>query len=190
MSTAPQLPKRSGLARNFIAASLAAAGITAAHIMLADRTEQLPPKIHHDIPDEVLCKVPHARTDDFPTAISSDKPIIRLCELSPGNYRLLYWGNPVRKSYTYTIRRLSNNESVLCSRNGERIEKATLPVLIPAREDKKLPRQPIVEIGTVRGEPGVMYAVKITVHDGTNGIPLCSEVYLIEGTPPAPSARD
>lgn len=181
MSTAPQHPERSRIGRSLIAACIAAAGVVTAHVVLANKTKQEPPKIRHDIPDEVLCKVPHGRTDDFPAAISSDKPIIRLRELSPGNYQMLYWGNPVRKSYVYTIRRLSDNQSVLRSRDGDTIEKAKLPVLLPAREDKKLPRQPIVEIGTVKGEPGVSYAVRITVHDGTTGAPLCSEFYIIEG---------
>ena len=184
MSPKPQLSKHSRLKRGLIAACFASAVMVAVHIMLATGMKQEPSKIHHDIPVEVLCKVPHGRTDEFPAAISSDKPIIRLMELSPGNYRMLYWGNPVRKSYFYTIRRLSNNASVLTNQHGDTIEKAQLPVLIPAREDKKLPRQPIVEIGTVSGEPGISYAVKITVHDGTTGIPLCSEYYIIEGEQP------
>ena len=184
MGNPNQLSFRSWSLRSLAAAGVAAVIVITALLIVSPGIEQAPPKVAHDIPDEVLCKVPHARGDDFPAAIESDTPIIRLLELSPGHYQLLYWGNPIRKSYFYTIKRLSNGESVLRKRTGETIEKAHLPVMLPAREDKKLPRQPLVEIGRVSGEPGVSYAVKITVHDGTTGTPLYAEYYVIEGEPP------
>lgn len=181
MSLHNRLPFRTWFRRSLIALSAAAALVLTLIFSISPGIEQAPPKVQHDIPDEVLCKVPHARGDEFPAAVESDTPIIRLLELSPGNYQLLYWGNPVRKSYVYTITRLSDQKSVLRKRTGETVEKAHLPVIHPAREDKKLPRQPIVEIGKISGEPGVSYAVRITVHDGTTGTPLYSEYYIIEG---------
>lgn len=51
----------------------------------------------------------------------------------------------------------------------------------PKRTDGKLPLQPAVKLHRIQGKHGRYYAVKFTVHDAQTGVPLCSDVYLING---------
>ena len=142
-----------------------------------ERTPQL--LISCDIPAEVLCRVAATPDEVIPEAVTSDKPLLRLREYAPGQYELLYWGNPVRPHYTFSITKISSRKSVLYSTDGKPEQQRNLPVTHPRRKDGKLPLQPVTKLHGLEADEGLYYAAKVSVHDGTTGKILCSEVYII-----------
>ena len=142
-----------------------------------ERAQALP--ISYDIPAEVLCRVAATPGEAIPEAVTSDKPLLRLREYAPGQYELLYWGNPVRPHYTFSITKISSGKSVLYSPDGKPEQQRNLSVTHPRRKDAKLPLQPITKLHGLESGEGLYYAAKVSVHDGTTGKILCSEVYII-----------
>lgn len=137
--------------------------------------------ICHDIPEEVLCLSAASAREDIPQSVTSDKPLIRLREYENGKFELLYWGNPVRPSYAFSITRLSTGASVLLNAEGKRENMRDLPVTVPRRADKALPLQPPVKLHHLENKSGCYYAAKISVHDASTGKVLASAIYLING---------
>lgn len=114
-------------------------------------------------------------------ALRSSVPVLRLREYEPGRYELLYWGNPVRPLYTYSIRVHRGRQSVLIGNGGVSQQQRKLPVTAPKRRDGQLPLQPPVRLQGIKGAMGELYAVRVSVHDGRTGATLCWEDYLISG---------
>lgn len=120
-------------------------------------------------------------------ALRSPVPILRLREYGPGRYELLYWGNPIRPLYTYSICVHRGKKSVLIGKDGRSHRQRVLPVPEPRRRDGLLPLQPPVRLQGIKGSEGELYAVRISVHDGRTGAILCWEDYLISGDEPPPA---
>ncbi len=141
-----------------------------------------PPPIQHDMRAEVLCRIPATASEQLPESIASTRPHLRLKETADGRqYELHYWGNPVRPKYTYSIRKLSNNDSLLRTPQGKPLQWCPLPVTVPRREDKQLPHQPAILIPSLPGPADSYFAARVSVHDAATGIILCTEVYLLHG---------
>lgn len=151
------------------------------NIPLPEETET-PIKISHDIPTEVLCRVAATPAEEIPDSVLSDKPQVRLREYAPGLYEILYWGNPVRPHYTYSVTKLSTGESILLSTNGRKEKQRPLAVTQPRRADGRLPLQPTTKLTELEKATEHYYAVRVSIHDGTTGKGLCSEVYIISTT--------
>ncbi len=168
--------------RIWLLAAISAAVCTICLILSIPQERIVPPETpQNDIREEVLCRIAASPQEEMPQAIESDTPHLRLREYAPGCYELLYWGNPVRKHYTYSVKKISNNRSVLQDSQGNRQKWCELPVTVPRREDKKLPLQPAVQLHLLQDAQHEYYAAKVSVHDGVTGHILCTEVYLIKG---------
>lgn len=144
-----------------------------------DTTAEAP--VNHDIPAEVLCRIAATPQEEIPPSIPADKPHIRLREYETGKYELLYWGNPVRPSYAFSVKKLSTGKSVLLNAEGKREKWRGLPVSTPKRSDKALPLQPPVKLNRLEGGADTYYAAKISIHDASNGKVLGSAIYLLNG---------
>lgn len=138
----------------------------------------------HSLPPEMICLVPYTSDYKEPVALLSSLPIVRLREYAPNRYELLYWGNPVRPRYAFTVRNLMTGEHAL--RAADRADKGMLPLPVtePRRHDRKLPLQPIVRLNNIKGREGDLYAARVSVLDADKGTVLCSAVYLISGSEP------
>ncbi len=136
----------------------------------------------HQLPAEGICLVPYAADHEVPKFRRAMLPVLRLREYAPGKYELLYWGNPIRSRYAFSVRSLLTGSSVLLSGEGKPLLLHPLPVTEPRRADGKLPLQPIVKLHNIRGREGDLFAVRVAVHDADKGTVLCSEVYLISGS--------
>lgn len=142
-----------------------------------------PPPVLHDIPAERLCRTPATTSTTLPDSIASTLPHLRLIETASGRqYELHYWGNPVRPKYTYSIRKLSNNATLLRNPQGKPQKSLPLPVTTPHRADNRLPHQPPVLIPLLPGPADAYFAARVSVHDAATGKVLCSEVYLLHGS--------
>lgn len=118
---------------------------------------------------------------DVPSSVVSGSPEIRLREWAPDQYELLYWGNPIRPAYTFRVQERGSRESVLLSSSGEVQKERPLPVPVSRRKDGRLPLQPAVKLKGLRGKPGELYAVRISVHDAASGALLCYRNCLLCG---------
>lgn len=151
------------------------------HLLPAQQEEEspLPLPLSYAIPAEVLCRIAATPKEEIPEAVDSDSPQLRLREYAPGHYELLYWGNPVRPHYTYSITKVSTGKTILYSPDGMPEQQRDLAVTQARRTDGKLPLQPIIKLHGMAQNTEQYYAAKISIHDGTTGKILCSEVYLI-----------
>ena len=179
----PPLPGKRMLLIWLLAVVLAGACTVGILLNIPQERVEAPEAQQNDIRSEVLCRIAATPQEEIPTAIESDTPHLRLREYAPGCYELLYWGNPIRKHYTYSVRKVSDNRSVLLDSQGKMQRWCKLPVTTPRRADKKLPLQPAVRLRLQRNTHHEYYAVKVSVHDGTTGRLLCTELYLIKGIP-------
>lgn len=136
----------------------------------------------HRLPPEMICLVPYTADYRASVALESSLPIVRLREYEPGRYELLYWGNPVRPRYAFSIRNLMTGEHVLTAADSADKGLLPLPVTEPRRRDRKLPLQPIVKLSNIKGREGDLYAARVSVHDADKGTVLCSAVYIISGS--------
>lgn len=136
----------------------------------------------HQLPAEGICLAPYAADHEVPKYRRATLPVLRLREYAPGKYELLYWGNPIRPRYAFSVRRLSTGSSVLLSEEGIPLRLHPLPVTEPRRADGQLPLQPIVKLLNISGREGDLFAVRVAVHDADKETILCSEVYLISGS--------
>ena len=149
-----------------------------------------PPPSQHDVRPEQLCRIPASPAQSMPAHIASVRPHIRLQETPSGQYVLHFWGNPVRPRYAFSIRKVSDNTSVLRSPQGKPLKWLPLPVTSPRREDKQLPLQPPVLLPSLPGLSDTYFAARITIHDATTGKVLCSEIYLLHGANRAVEKRN
>ena len=138
----------------------------------------------HSLPPEMICLVPYTAEYREPVALASSLPVVRLREYAPGRYELLYWGNPVRPRYAFSVRNLMTGEHVLTAAESADKGLLPLPVTEPRRQDRKLPLQPIVRLNNIKGREGDLYAARVSVHDADKGTVLCSAVYIISGSEP------
>lgn len=141
-----------------------------------------PAPLHYDIPTEVHLNVAAGATEDIPDEVESRLPRLRLREYEPNRFELLFWGNPIRPRYTYSITKISSKKSVLTDDEGDTQRWRELSVITPSRPDGKLPLQPSVRLEKLKGKVKDFYAVRISIHDGTTGTVLCTSTYLICGT--------
>lgn len=168
----------------WLAAAMVAAACTLGLLLSISQPESPPPTpapVNHDIPPEVLCRIAATPAEVIPQSIASDKPHIRLREYEIGKFELLYWGNPVRPRYAFSINKLSTGKSVLLDAAGKRERWRNLPVSVPRRSDKELPLQPTVKLHKLEGNPGTYYAAKVSIHDAASGKALASTIYLLCG---------
>ncbi len=135
----------------------------------------------HKIQTELVCLSAASATETLPDTIASDSPHLRIREYAPGQYELLYWGNPVRPHYVFSITNIWDGSSVLLQDDGSEQRYRNLIVSVPRREDKALPLQPAIKLDKLKGKPGDYYSAKICVHDAADGKILCSAVYLLCG---------
>ena len=167
----------------WLAAALVSALLTIAilHLLPEQSAEEapLPPPFSYEIPVEVLCRVAASPNEDIPEAVASDKPQVRLREYAPGKYELIYWGNPIRPHYTFSVTNVRTGITVLYAPDGKPEQHRNLAVTQAHRKDGKLPLQPITKLHGLQQNTEQYYAAKISIHDGATGKILCSEVYLI-----------
>lgn len=138
----------------------------------------------HSLPPEMICLVPYTADYRAPAALVSPLPVVRLREYAPGHYELLYWGNPVRPRYAFSVRNLMTGAHALTAADSADKGLLPLPVTEPRRKDRKLPLQPIVRLDNIKGREGDLYAARVSVHDADKGTVLCSAVYIISGSEP------
>lgn len=163
-------------------AGLGAAAITMASLFLIPEPQIIPPApLHHKIQPELVCLAAATASEPMPDAIASESPHLRLREYAPGQYELLYWGNPVRPHYVFSITDIWDGSSVLLQNDGTPQQYRDLIVRVPRRDDNALPLQPIIKLNKLKGKPGDYYSAKICIHDASNGTVLCSAIYLICG---------
>ena len=141
-----------------------------------------PPPIQHDMRAEVLCRIPSTADTVLPDSIVSTRPHLRLKETLNGQYELHYWGNPVRPKYAFSIRKLGTNATLLRTPQGKSQKWLPLPVTAPRRADTQLPHQPPILIPPLPGAQDTFFTARISIHDATTGIILCSEIYLLHGS--------
>lgn len=180
----PPLPTKRMLLIWLLAVVLAGACTVSILLNIPQERVEAPETQQNDIRSEVLCRIAATPQEEMPTAIESDTPHLRLREYAPGCYELLYWGNPIRKHYTYSVRKVSDNRSVLLDSQGKKQKWCNLPVTTPRRADKKLPLQPPVLLPPLPGPSDTYFAARITIHDAATGKVLCSEIYLLHGADP------
>ncbi len=184
----PYLPERRVWMSHVVALTSAGFVTLSAFLVLGSRlrshysSSELPPEQYHSLPLEAVCLVPYAANQQVPEARKSDSAIVRLREYAPNCYELLYWGNPVRPRYAFSVQELRSGRSVLLNEAGEVLRMQPLPVPVARRRDGLLPQQPVVRLNHLQGRVGDLYAVRVAVHDASRGTVLCSEVYLISGT--------
>lgn len=147
-----------------------------------EQAAKAPPQQLYALPPEVICLAPYAANHKVPTAYQSKRPIVRLREYAPNRYELLYWGNPVRPQYGFSVTALATRTPSLISDDNRPLPMQPLPVTKARRSDGKLPLQPVVRLSKLKGRTGDLYAARVAVHDAKRGTVLCSEVYLISGT--------
>lgn len=138
----------------------------------------------HNLPAESVCLTPYTVEYRAPETMTSRRPVLRLREYAPHRYELLYWGNPVRPRYAFSVMSLATGSSALLGADGRSQRLRSLPVSVPARKDRKLPLQPTVRLDSLAGREGNLYAARISVHDADKGTVLCTELYIISGTQP------
>lgn len=138
----------------------------------------------HRLPSESVCLAPYTAGQNAPEALTSRRPVLRLREYAPHRYELLYWGNPVRPRYAFSVMSLATGSSALLGADGRPLRLQALPVTVPARSDRKLPLQPAVRLDSLAGREGDLYAARISVHDADKGTVLCTELFVICGTQP------
>ncbi len=140
-------------------------------------------QLHH-LPAESICLTPYTADYKPPTALASRRPVLRLREYAPNRFELLYWGNPVRPHYAFSVMSLATGSTALLGADGRVLRMQPLPVTEPRRNDGKLPLQPPVRLEKLTGREGDLFAARISVHDADKGTVLCSELYVICGTQP------
>ncbi|MBE6417037.1 MAG: hypothetical protein E7033_01070 [Akkermansiaceae bacterium] len=170
------------LALQAITAGLGAAAITTVTLFWVPEPQIVPPEpLHHKLQPELVCLAAATATEPMPDSVASDAPHLRLREYAPGQYELLYWGNPVRPHYTFSITNIWDGSSVLLQDDGTPQQYRDLIVSVPRRADNALPLQPVIKLGKLKGKPGDYYSAKVCVHDAADGKVLCHAVYLICG---------
>lgn len=145
------------------------------------------------IPPERVWLVPPGEEADVPRALRASRPVVRLRQRKDGVYELLYWGNPVRAAYSYSVEAVGLKRSVLVDGAGKPQATRPLPVTEPARPDRLLPLQPAVPLEGLDCGKGDAIAVCVAVRDASTGAILCSEDYLLENTrtpAPQPAPKD
>lgn len=176
---------RPGIGRLFlyggIAAVVAAIGVWATLYTWSSAEPELPEPQPYDIPSEVPCLIAASATEELPNRITARKPHLRLRESAPHQFELLYWGNPVRESYSFSITKVSDKKSVLIHPNGNAEPYRELQVSVPNEIKGTIILQPSTPLRNLSGKPGEYYAAKISVHDATDGTILCTAVYLLCG---------
>lgn len=164
------------------AAAVAAAAITLSTLHFLPEPELVPPPpLLHNIPTELVCLSAATPAEPMPETIISNAPHLRIREYAPGQYELLYWGNPVRPRYVFSITNMSDGTSALLQENGQAQRYRDLIVSVPPQADKSLPLQPVTKLHRLRGKYGQYYAARICIHDAANGQILCSAIYLLCG---------
>ncbi|MBR5887111.1 MAG: hypothetical protein IKZ07_02775 [Akkermansia sp.] len=138
----------------------------------------------HYLPAESICLTPYTADYKAPALLESRRPVLRLREYAPNRFELLYWGNPVRPHYAFSIMSLATGRTALIGTDGRAQRMLPLPVTEPRRSDGKLPLQPLVRLEQLTGREGDLYAARISVHDADKGTVLCSELYVICGSQP------
>lgn len=139
---------------------------------------------HHVLPEESICFAPYAANHQVADALAARLPVIRVREYAPDCYELLYWGNPIRPAYSFSVWSLATGSSALMDAAGNTERYRPLPVTQARRSDGKLPLQPAVKLHNLRGRSGDLYAARIAVHDAATGTVLASVLYLLSGTDP------
>ena len=180
----PSLPGKRMLLIWLLAAVSAAVCTICILLSIPRERAEAPEILQNDIRPETLCRIAATPLEAIPQAIESDTPHLRLREYAPGCYELLYWGNPVRPRYAFSIRKVRDNTSVLRSPQGKPLKWLPLPVTSPRREDKQLPLKPPVLLPPLPGPSDTYFAARITIHDAATGKVLCSEIYLLHGADP------
>lgn len=136
----------------------------------------------HVLPPESVCLVPYPADQKVPAVQDSRLPVIRLREYAPNRYELLYWGNPVRPAYTFSVWALHTGAPALLTADNTPLSYHPLPVTSPRRKDGMLPLQPPVRLKRVKGRSGDLFAARIAVHDAATGTVLASVLYVMSGT--------
>ena len=149
---------------------------------LSVRAEMMSKQQYHTLPPEAVCLAPYAAEQDVPDAVAARLPVIRLREYAPNRYELLYWGNPIRPAYCFSVWSLETGAPALLANDGVPQRYRPLPVTVPRRADGKLPLQPAVKLHHLCGRSGDIYAARIAVHDAATGTVLASVLYLLSGT--------
>lgn len=132
-----------------------------------------------DLPSERVMLVPFGAWYTAEQHIASSVPVIQLREPHPGEYELLYWGNPVRPRYAYRALSIMSGNSVLLRPDGTVEPLRNLPVPTPKRQDGRLPLQPVQKLGKLRSAPGGYCAVRVEVLAADSGAVLCWKEYLL-----------
>lgn len=132
-----------------------------------------------DLPVERVLQVPHGAWYVPSPCRESSVPIVQLREFAPGEFELLYWGNPVRPHYAYRVLNIMSGDSVLLSAEGSPETQRNLPVTSPRQADGKLPLQPAQKLGRLRPAPGGFCAVRVEVLASERGVVLCRNEYLL-----------
>lgn len=137
------------------------------------------------IPPERVWMIPPSDAAPVPESLLSRKPVLRLRQRADGTYELLYWGNPVRPAYTYSVEAVGLGRSALVDSAGRMQDSRPLPVGTPARPDKRLPLQCILPLDGLDGGDSEFFAARISVRDAATGAILCCGDYLLSN-PKAP----
>lgn len=133
----------------------------------------------YDLPSERVLQVPFGAWYTAEESISSTVPMVQLREYAPGEYELLYWGNPVRPRYTYRVLNIMNGDSVLRTSSGSLEPERHLLVTSPVRKDGRLPLQPAQKLGRLSPSPGGYCSVRVEVLASENNAVLCWKEYLL-----------
>lgn len=180
------LPARSAWLPHVAALGVAAVAtlilFVVAAAWLSERAEMLAKMQYHSLPPEAVCLAPYAADQEVPEAVAARLPVIRLREYAPNCYELLYWGNPIRPAYCFSVWSLATGSPVLLSDDGIPQCYRPLSVTEPRRADGKLPLQPTVKLHHLSGHRGDIYAARIAVHDAATGTVLASVLYLLSGS--------
>lgn len=132
-----------------------------------------------NLPRERVLQVPHGSWYVPAAHMDSSVPIVQLRECSPGEFELLYWGNPVRPRYVYRVLNIMSGDSVLQSPEGLPEDQRELPVPHMRRADGNLPLQPVQKLGILRPAPGGFCAVRVEVLAPEHNVVLCRNEYLL-----------
>lgn len=132
-----------------------------------------------DLPSERVLQVPHGAWYVPSAHKASSVPMVQLRECTPGEFELLYWGNPVRPRYAYRVLNIMSGDSVLLAPGGKPEPRRNLPVPHPRRADGKLPLQPAQKLGKLRPAPGGFCAVRVEVLAPEEDVVLCWSEYLL-----------
>ncbi|MBQ7023875.1 MAG: hypothetical protein IJN29_09855 [Akkermansia sp.] len=180
------LPERSVWLPHVVALGVAAVATLVLFVVaatwLSERAELLAKMQYHSLPPEAVCLAPYAADQEVPEAVAARLPVIRVREYAPNCYELLYWGNPIRPAYSFSVWALSTGSPALLSDDGVPQRYRPLPVTEARRADGKLPLQPAVKLHQLSGRRGDIYAARIAVHDAATGTVLASVLYLLSGS--------